>query len=75
MSNLLAKWAVKYSKFSKIDIVDLDGPLIAFQCHMQPQCHVLLSRYCTPLISSTWLDEKQNGCDKKQNGYNRKQNG
>ena len=32
MSNLLAKWAVKYSKFSKIGIVDLDGPLIAFQC-------------------------------------------
>ena len=53
MSNLLAKWAVKYSKFSKIGIVDLDGPLIAFQFHMQPQCHVLLSRYCTLLISST----------------------
>jgi len=32
MSNLLAKWAVKYSKFSKIGIGDLDGPLIAFQC-------------------------------------------
>jgi len=26
MSNLLAKWAVKYSKFAKIGIVDLDGP-------------------------------------------------
>ena len=51
MSNLLAKWAVKYSKFSKIGIVELDGPLIAFQCHVQLQCHVLLSRYCTPLIS------------------------
>jgi len=25
MSNLLAKWAVKYSKFSKIGIVYLDG--------------------------------------------------
>jgi len=30
MSNLLAKWAVKYSKFSIIGIVDLDGP----QCHV-----------------------------------------
>ena len=45
MSHLLAKWAVKYSK---IGIVDLNGPLIAFQCHVKPQCHVLLSRYCTP---------------------------
>jgi len=52
MSDLLAKWAVKYSKYSKIGSVDLDGPLIAFQCHVQPQCHVLLSRYCTSLISS-----------------------
>jgi len=26
----------KYSKFSKIGIVDLDGPLIAFQCQVQP---------------------------------------
>ena len=68
MSNLLAKWAVNYSKFSKIGIVDLDGPLIAFQCHMQPQCHLPLSRYCTLLIRSTCLDEKQNGCDEKQNG-------
>jgi len=50
MSNSLAKWAVKYSKFSKIGIVDLDGPLIAFQYRVQPQSHghVLLSRYCTP---------------------------
>jgi len=32
MSNLLVKRAVKYSKFNKIGIVDLDGPLIAFQC-------------------------------------------
>jgi len=38
MSNLLAKWAVKYSKFSKIDIVDLDGPLIVFQCAATMQC-------------------------------------
>ena len=30
MSNLLAKWAVKYSKFSKIGIVDSDELLIAF---------------------------------------------
>ena len=38
MSNLLAKWAVKYSKFSKIGIVDLDGPLIAFQCAATMPC-------------------------------------
>jgi len=33
MSNLLAKWAVKYRILSKIGIVELDGPLITFQCH------------------------------------------
>jgi len=58
MSNLLAKWAVKYSKFSKIGIVDLDGPLIAFQFHVQPQCHVFLSRYCTPLVSHDLMRSK-----------------
>ena len=35
MSNLLAKWAVKYSK---IGIVDLDEPLIAFQCAATMPC-------------------------------------
>ena len=35
MSNLLAKWAVKYSK---VGIVDLDGPLIAFQCAATVPC-------------------------------------
>ena len=38
MSNLLAKWAVKYSKFSQIGIVDFDGPLIAFQCAVTMPC-------------------------------------
>jgi len=33
MSNLLAKWAVTDRRISKIGIVDLDGPLIAFQFH------------------------------------------
>jgi len=49
MSNLLAKWAVKYSKFSKIGNVDLDGPL------SHNAMIVLLSRYCTPLISSSHI--------------------
>jgi len=70
MSNLLVKLAVKYRLFSNIGIVDLDGPLIAFQCHVpvQPQCHVLLSIYCTQLISSGHIYEKQNGCDKSKMG-------
>ena len=68
MSNLLAKWAVKYSKFSKIGIVDLDRPLIAFQSHVQPQCHLLLSRYCTPLISSHDLMGSKMGVIKSKMG-------
>ena len=73
MSNLLAKWAVKYNKFSKIGIVDLDEPLIAFQC--AATCHVLPSKtlncHCIKFSSfrrSMTPDEKQNGRDKKQNG-------
>ena len=42
MSNLLAKWAVKYSKFSKTGTVDLDGPLhSSFTCSHKGMCSFL----------------------------------